>query len=96
MRKYRRVATGDAEYHVTDGQQLVGTVRLVNDKYQASPATALCSAYSMRCGRPCMRSPRSNQTKRPGRVNTPAHDKDQPDEPFIRKTGNGHEHYPHI
>jgi hypothetical protein len=35
MRKCRHVATGDAEYHVTDGQQLVGTVKLVNGKYQA-------------------------------------------------------------
>jgi hypothetical protein len=35
MRKALRVASGDAEYHVCDGQQPVGTVRLVNSKYQA-------------------------------------------------------------
>jgi hypothetical protein len=35
MRKYRRVAKGDSEYHVTDGTVSVGTVRLVNGKYQA-------------------------------------------------------------
>jgi hypothetical protein len=35
MRKYTRVANGDAEYHVTDGTTSVGTVKLVNGKYQA-------------------------------------------------------------
>jgi hypothetical protein len=80
MRKARRVAKGDAEYHVTDGQHLVGTVKLVEGKYHALARDGTLlgkfdTLWAAVAALPEAPDETAEARQRPG------HDVDQPDKP---------------
>jgi hypothetical protein len=80
MRKARRVAKGDSEYHVCDGQAFVGVVRLVNSKYQAlAPDGTLLGVFDQ-LWTAVARLPAAPDEKAEARQR-PGPDADQPDEP---------------
>jgi hypothetical protein len=85
MRKAHRLAKGDAEYHVTDGQLLVGTVKLVSGKYQAlSPDGTLFGVFDRLWSAVAALPEQPNEEA--GARHRPGHDAETPTSQSSRRT----------